>query len=123
MVSRSCNPKLRIVPLAARGLFMMLVDVLEQLPGQTLSCNDRPASAAEIARMVSAPETEVETHLKTLVETGLLVRKQADGAISMPEAPSMDQAVSARQNGALGGRPHAAERPPSKPASDVLRAI
>jgi hypothetical protein len=105
------DPRLRVAPLGARALFILLADTLEGLPQRAFCLGNRPASTAEIAMWIAAPETEVETHLKTLIEFGLLTRRSSDGALMMPEAIPVDQASSARQNGALGGRPRNGETP------------
>jgi hypothetical protein len=59
--------------------------------------------------LVSAPETETETHVETLLETGLLVR-EADGALAVPlPASTSRRSVAAQGNGRLGGRPRRGE--------------
>jgi hypothetical protein len=103
------DPRLRIIPLGARALFILLAEALEQLPGRAFCLGNRPGSTAEIALMVSASETEVETHLESLLECQLLIRRATDGALTMPEMPAADHATAARQNGGLGGRPRSGE--------------
>jgi hypothetical protein len=69
----------------------------------------RVGSARDIALMVTMPETEVETHIETLFETGLLIRRD-EGVISLPTMPEVSRrAASARENGGIGGRPRRGE--------------
>jgi hypothetical protein len=105
----SRDPRLRVIPLGARALFVLVADMLEQFPERAFCLGSRPASVAEISLLVSAPETEVETHLKTLIEFGLLIRRATDGALMRSEIPPADEASAARQNGSLGGRPRSGE--------------
>ena len=84
--------RLRAIPAAARWLWLMLADQLGRVP------ETRVSSAIELSLMVSIAETEAETHLKTLLETGLILRR-ADGTLALPDAP---EAPSRR---GIGGRP------------------
>jgi hypothetical protein len=103
------DPRLRIIPLGARALFILFADALELFPERAFCIGDRPASVAEMALLVSAPETEVQTHLETLLQVELLKRRANDGALMLAEIPSFDHAITARQNGSQGGRPRCGE--------------
>ncbi len=88
--------RLRMIPAAARWLWLVLADQLTRFPQSRIS------SAAEVSLAVSVPETDgetrLETHLETLLKTGLLIRR-ADGTLGLPDAPA-----SASRRG-YGGRP------------------
>jgi len=103
------DPRLRILPLGARALFLLLWDALEQLPDRVFCLGDRLGSVADIALLVSASETEVGTHLETLLGTKLLTRRVTDGALMLPVGTPAEHGAVARQNGGLGGRPRRGE--------------
>ena len=122
-MSRSCacrrvmdalrnDPRLRLAPLGARALWVLLVDAMANLPEPgVFKLGSRVGSMAEIALLVSAGLTEVETHIETLLETGLLVRRELDGAIAIPDAGALQRWAAARRNGSFGGRPRKGETP------------
>jgi hypothetical protein len=103
------DPRLRLLPLGARALFVLLVDALEQMPEHVFCLGNRPGSIEELASLVAAPQTEVETHLETLLHMNLLTRRATDGALTLPGTPTVDHATVARENGGLGGRPRKGE--------------
>lgn len=101
------DPRLRTLPLAARMLFLLVAEAAARAP----EFGVLPFSgSARVSLLVSASETEVETHLETLVAEGLV---RAEGArLVVPllaEAPPRTEA--ARRNGAAGGRPRRGETP------------
>jgi hypothetical protein len=104
------DPRLRLVPLAARALWLLLADALAQMPEPgVFRLGLRVGSVREVSLLVSAEETEIETHLETLLETGLVTR-EADGALSVPlPATGSRRTVAAQGNGRLGGRPRRGE--------------
>src|SRR5690242_8558554 len=104
-----CDPRLRVIPLGARGLFLSLEPELARMPDRAFCMGQRAATVAEIALLVSAPEAEVEAHLPILLEAQLLCRRMSDGALMLPSDCRDDQAMAARHNGALGGRPRRGE--------------
>ncbi|MDB5415089.1 MAG: putative phage protein [Rubritepida sp.] len=64
-----------------------------------------------VSLLVSMDGTEVQTHLETLVETGLLARDDR-GYLSCPMLGDVAaRTVAARQNGTRGGRPRKGETP------------
>lgn len=88
--------RLRAVPAAARWLWLMLADQLLRFPETRIS------SAAEIALMISLAETDAETHLETLLQTGLLLRRgNGTLGVALAEAPSLRRGI--------GGRPRKGE--------------
>src|SRR4051812_11058040 len=103
------DPRLRVIPLAARGLFLSLKSELARMPGGAFCMGQRAATIAEVARLVSAPEAEVEAGLQILLEVQLLCRRAADGALMLHSDREDNQAATARRNGALGGRPRQGE--------------
>ncbi len=103
--------RLKTLPASVRFLWLMLVDGLAQQPEPgVFMMGSRPGSDAEIAAAVSMPETDVETGLQTLLDVGLLERRE-NGAIAVPDASQMRRAAQNRQNGGLGGRPRRGESP------------
>ena len=88
-MSRRCHcrailadPRVRLLPLAARGLLIQLAELLAAWtePGG-LRMGGRALSDREIALLVSADETEVSNILRNLVETGFVNRAETDGAV------------------------------------------
>lgn len=99
------DPRMRTLPLAARGFVLMLAHAMQRLPNPAvLAWGDMIPGAAEIALMVSASETEVETHLKTLRETGLITQSET-GAVQFSGTVSPQ----ARPRRGVGGRPKSGE--------------
>lgn len=78
------DPRLKLVPSAARWLWLMLADQLADAaePG-VFRFGVFLGVAREISALLAMPETEVETHLETLLQLGLLARA-ADGALIVP---------------------------------------
>lgn len=103
------DPRLRLVPLGARALWLLLADALAEMPEPwVFLLGSRPGSVREIAMMVSADESETETHVQTLLDIGLL-EKRADGAIAVVGLPESRRSAAAQGNGRLGGRPRKGE--------------
>lgn len=99
------NPRLRLLPLAARALLIQLVDVASSWPeAGGLRLGGRALSNREIALLVSAEETEVSNLLENLRETGFVNRAETDGALVLPVSE-----VSARTGADRGGRPRRGE--------------
>lgn len=122
-MSRSCacrhlmdalrnDPRLRLAPLGAQALWLRLVDALANLPEPgVFLLGSKPGSIREISLLVSAPEPEVATYLDYLLETGLLIRREPDGAIAVPDPTPLQRSSQARKNGSFGGRPRKGETP------------
>jgi hypothetical protein len=106
------DPRLKVVPAAARWLWLSLADQLVKLPEPgVFLLGSRVGSARDIALMVSMPETDVETQLGTLLETGLIIQR-ADGVLCLPAVPEPSRrGLAARENGGFGGRPRRGETP------------
>lgn len=101
------DPRLRLLPLAARALLIQLVDVASTWPEPGgLRLGGRALSNREIALLVSAEETEVSNLLENLRETGFVNRAETDGALVLPVSE-----VSERTGAARGGRPRRGETP------------
>jgi hypothetical protein len=67
------------------------------------------ADPRRVSLLVSMEVSEVETHLETLIETGLLARDDRD-RLSCPALGDVAaRTAAARQNGARGGRPRKGE--------------
>lgn len=94
------DARLRSLPLAARMLWLTLARYAARFDDVRI-----PFSGTQrVSLLVSAPETEVETQLETLVSEGLLIRDGAGLRIPLLDAGSA-KAAAARANGAKGGRP------------------
>jgi hypothetical protein len=99
------DPRLRTLPLAARMLFMLLGEAMlaAGTPGEL------PFSGTQrVSLLVSAPETEVETQIETLIGEGLLQR-DGDRLLAPLLAAPPQRTRSAQENGRLGGRPRRGE--------------
>jgi hypothetical protein len=104
------NPKLRVIPPAARWLWLMLSDIMLETPEPgVLQFGSMTVSPLEISMMVSMTETEVETQLETIIKVGLISRRD-DGVLVIPTMQEASRRVTmARQNGGFGGRPRRGE--------------
>lgn len=109
------DPRMRLLPLAARALWLLLAEALAGMPSPgEFRIGGKPlGSAREVSMLVSCAgtddETQIETHLQTLLETGLL-RRLPDGALALPEpAPAAVRTRTAQENGRCGGRPRRGE--------------
>ncbi len=99
------DPRVVTMPAAAQLLWIRVVTAMQNSNISVLRFGNDIMNQTGIALFVAIAETEIETHLKTLIERNLLAR-DADGAI---ECPMLVQAVSRseinRINGSKGGRP------------------
>jgi hypothetical protein len=99
------DPRLRTLPLAVRMLFLLVAEAAARSPVAGLLPF---GETRRVSLLVSAPETDVETGLETLIAEGLLRRQ--DGGLGVPillDVPP--RAEVARRNGAAGGRPRKGE--------------
>ena len=110
------DPRMRLLPLAARALFMLLGDALAALPEPGVArVGGRPLSLREIAFLVSVSGTDDETHLENLIGNLVslgFVNRLDDGALAMQNLSFTARgADTSRRNGAAGGRPRRGETP------------
>lgn len=106
------DPRLMCLPLAVRGLWLLLVRRMQALGQVALVLGSDIPKPDEVAMMVGVPVTELETHLVPLLARGLLVRR-ADGALECPLlAAGQKRAETSRINGLRGGRPRKDGSPP-----------
>lgn len=100
------DPRLRTLPLAARMLFLLVAEAAARSPVPGVL----PFAGTErVSLLVSAPVTEVETHLETLRAEGLVLLP-ADGTLAVPLlVEAGNRADVARRNGQSGGRPRRGE--------------
>lgn len=99
------DPRLRTLPLAVRMLFLLVAEASARMPTAGLLPF---RETRRVSLLVSAPETEVETGLETLLREGLL-REEA-GGLAVPMLLDLPpRAEAARRNGAAGGRPRKGE--------------
>jgi hypothetical protein len=81
------DPKIRILTLAARGLFASILEVLERTsPRGFLILNGRPLTDLEIARLTGgqAYPGQVSELLNELLDSGVLAIDPASGAYVLP---------------------------------------
>ena len=102
------DPRLRTLPLAARMLFLLVAEAAARSPVPGVLPF---GGTARVSLLVSAGETETQTHLETLCEEGLLVRGAADTLAVPLLVEAASRAEVARRNGARGGRPLKGETP------------
>ncbi|MCX8003336.1 MAG: hypothetical protein N2688_00010 [Burkholderiaceae bacterium] len=112
------DPRLRVLPLAARALWLELVVGLAEFGAQGRIRFTQPVSVS-VSRCVSASETETETQLHALVGAGLLVLDDDGLGVCSPDlAAALTRVEINRINGLKGGRP----RKP-RPAAPAQREI
>lgn len=107
------DPRLAALPLAVRALWLVLVRRMQALGEVALVFGSVVPDAREVSLLVSINETELETHLQPLLARGLLVRREADGALACPLLEGRrSRSDAARINGLKGGRPRKDGSPP-----------
>lgn len=99
------DPRLRTLPMATRMLWVLLAEAMAR-PGfdGVLPFSD----PRRVSLLVSASQTEVETHLETLIAEGLIER-EGDALACPMLREAAARTVAARRNGAAGGRPRKGE--------------
>lgn len=105
------DPRLRVIPAAARYMWLALADALARLPEPgVFMLGSRVGSTLDIQLMLSMPEPEVETCLGILLETHLITRTET-GALSIPLiVETAARSSTAAQNGRKSlGRPRKGE--------------
>lgn len=101
------DPRLRTLPMAARMLWVLLAEAMAR-PGFDGALPF--ADPRRVSLLVSEAQTEVETHLETLISEGLILR-EGDGLACPMLREAAARTVAARRNGAAGGRPRKGETP------------
>jgi hypothetical protein len=99
------DPRLRTLPMAARMLWVLLAEAMAR-PGfdGSLPFSD----SRRVSLLVSEAQTEVETHLETLIGEGLILR-EGDSLVCPVLREAAARTIAARRNGAAGGRPRKGE--------------
>ena len=99
------DPRLRVLPLATRCLWVELVLAMRRLGSVGLRVGSAPMNRAQLALLVASSETEVEANIQPLLACGLLV-EEADGALASPllQGAAKRSEIN-RINGLKGGRP------------------
>lgn len=109
MRALTTDPRLRSLPLAARAFWLLLAEAAEHLGGVIPF-----VGSARVSLLVSAPVTETETHLETLLAEGLLVRDGDSLVVPLLREAAEARAgrsAAAQANGRRGGRPRRGETP------------
>jgi len=99
------DPRVVTMPAAAQTVWIRIVTAMQASGISVLKIGNQMMNRTGIALFIQIAETEIETHLETIIERGLLAR-DADGAVS---CPMLQQAATRsevnRINGSKGGRP------------------
>lgn len=111
MATEFVQVRLRLVPAAARWVWLMLAKAMavSDEPG-VLQFGSGVGLFALVSAIASVSETEAETEVQNLIGVGLLTRSE-DGriALPMPQKATSRRADAARINGLRGGRPKKAD--------------
>ncbi|WP_430436845.1 hypothetical protein [Oceanibaculum nanhaiense] len=100
------DPKLRICPLAARGLWIdMLALMHEASPYGHLLVAGQPVTDDELAALVGAPSDLVSDCLRKLETAGVFSRTRKGVIYSRRMVRDEKKAANARNNGKMGGNP------------------
>jgi hypothetical protein len=124
------DPRMRLMPLAAQGLWLRVAMTLQSMPetagfrlGSEFINRLLVLVSEEETQLGSADATRLETHLENLIKAGFLTRHD-DGSIEIPDSmPATDRVTAARENGARGGRPRrgeTAEQAAARRARDAM---
>jgi hypothetical protein len=94
-----------MMPAAAQLLWVRLITAMQRSQISVLRFGSDIMNQKNIAMFIQIDETEIETHMETLLARGLLVR-DADGAIACPMLKAaVTRSEINRENGKKGGRP------------------
>jgi hypothetical protein len=108
------DPRVVTMPAAAQLVWIRVVTAMQKASIGVLRFGSEIMNHSDIALFIAVRETELETHLKTIVERGLLTI-DGDGAIA---CPMLIQAISRSEinkiNGSKGGRPRKDRSPPGQ---------
>lgn len=115
------DPRLRALPLAARAVWLEIVAGLVAFAPAGRIRFPHPVTEA-VARWVGGSETEIETHLETLAQLGLVSLDDDRRGLAVPElAAAAARSEINRINGLKGGRPRK-HRPPDPSQREMLLA-
>lgn len=105
LASLAEDPRLRTLPLASRMLWLLLAEAMAR-PGfdGVLPFSD----PRRVSLLVSEAQTEVETHLETLIAERLILR-EGDTLVCPLLREASARTAANRRNGAGGGRPRKGE--------------
>ncbi|HVE20639.1 MAG TPA: hypothetical protein VNC39_01570 [Acidocella sp.] len=112
----------RVVTLAptAQLVWIRIVTAMQNSDISVLRFGSDIMNQTEIALFIQIAETEIETHLKTIIDRGLLAR-EGDGAIGCPMLQkAKTRSEINRINGSSGGRPRKDGTPPQRQQSLLL---
>ncbi|MDQ1079707.1 hypothetical protein [Pseudoroseomonas cervicalis] len=98
------DARLRTLPLAVRAFWLLLARAALRHGGAIPF-----TSASRVSLLVSASETETETHLEILIGETLVTQDETGLRIPLLEAMAPRRAGAAAENGRLGGRPRKGE--------------
>lgn len=110
------DPKVVTMPAAAQTLWIRTVTAMQNSNISVLRFGSEIMNPTGIALFIQMAETEIETHLETVIGRGLL-KYDADGALMCPMlVASISRAEINRNNGLKGGRPRKTPVPPGQTA-------
>ncbi|WP_291295833.1 hypothetical protein [Elioraea sp.] len=105
------DPRLMLAGPAACHVFVRLMRLAAVMGSDGfLAFGSAIRNLKEVSIAVAINETELETHVETLVARGVLVR-EGDVLACPPLREAGRKSAAARANGGLGGRPRKGERP------------
>jgi hypothetical protein len=109
------DPGLRLAGPAAQMAFLHIMRLAARMGSPGFLPLGSPMGSpirnlSELASLLPMQETELQTHIDTLIGRGVLVREEA-GLACPALRRSPRKALTAQENGRLGGRPRAGETP------------
>jgi hypothetical protein len=103
------DPALMLAPPGARFAFVALMRLAARMHTDgVVAFGSAIRNLAEVSIAVAIGETELRTHVETLVDRGVLVR-EGDALVCPALLEAGRKAAAARANGGLGGRPRRGE--------------
>jgi hypothetical protein len=103
------DPALMLAPPGARFAFVALMRLAARMNTDgVVAFGSAIRNLAEVSIAVAISETELRTHVETLVDRGVLVR-EGDALVCPALREAGRKAAAARANGGLGGRPRRGE--------------
>jgi hypothetical protein len=108
------DPRVVTMTPAAQTLWIRIITAMQNSGISVLRFGSDIMNQTGIALFIQSAETEIETHLQTLLDRGLLTR-ESDSAVSCPMlVNSTARSETNRINGSKGGRPRKDGSPPAQ---------
>jgi hypothetical protein len=108
------DPRVVTLPAAAQTVWIRIVTAMQGSSISVLGFGSEIMNRTGIALFSAIAESEIETHLETIIDRGLLMRR-ADGAVMCPMlVNAAARSEINRINGSKGGRPRKNGEPPGQ---------